>query len=188
MDKQASEVPRYYISSVQYQVSAGLVEDHGYCLLSISIIYKPIPLFKEHVLLGNALDWQKFNWHKSHQQNGDRQMTHNHLKNTHSSHLALGSMSTPKLWLVPLASTLINHLLAKHPVLKSIFHLQFHKTKVHADSMFVAIYFENVLQFWRNLKKNISFECLTLVVKGAKTRFFKMWPKSMHDQKFEKHF
>ena len=32
--------------------------------------YKPIPLFKEHVLLGNALDWQKFNWHKSHQQNG----------------------------------------------------------------------------------------------------------------------
>ena len=22
--------------------------------------YKPIPLFKEHVLLGNALDWQKF--------------------------------------------------------------------------------------------------------------------------------
>ena len=35
--------------------------------------YKPIPLFKEHVLVGNALDWQKFNWHKSHLQNGDRQ-------------------------------------------------------------------------------------------------------------------
>ena len=31
------------------------------------------PCCKEHVLLGNALDWQKFNWHKSHQQNGDRQ-------------------------------------------------------------------------------------------------------------------
>ena len=29
---------------------------------------------------------------------------------------------------------------------KVIFHLQFHKTKVQ-DSMFVAIYFENVLQF-----------------------------------------
>ena len=79
--------------------------------------YKPIPLFKEHVLLGNALDWQKFNWHKSHQQNGDRQMTHNHLK-THTLLFSFVSMSTPKLWLVPLASTLINHLLAKHPVLK----------------------------------------------------------------------
>ena len=80
-------------------------------------IDKPIPLFKEHVLLGNALDWQKFNWHKSHQQNGDRQMTHNHLK-THTLLFSFVSMSTPKLWLVPLASTLINHLLAKHPVLK----------------------------------------------------------------------
>ena len=32
-------------------------------------------------------------------------------------------------------------------------------------------------------EKTLSFE-VTLGAIGAKTRFFKMWPKSMHDQKF----
>ena len=53
--------------------------------------------------------------------------------------------------------------------------------------MFVAIYFENVLQFC-GIWKKYFLRSLTLGVKGAKTRFFKMWPKSMHDQKFEKIF
>ena len=53
--------------------------------------------------------------------------------------------------------------------------------------MFVAIYFENVLQFC-GIWKKYFLRSLTLGVKGAKTRFFKMWPKSMHDQKFEKFF
>ena len=34
-------------------------------------------------------------------------------------------------------------------------------------------------------EKNISFKVLTLGAIGAKTRFFKMWPKSMQDQKFD---
>ena len=33
-------------------------------------------------------------------------------------------------------------------------------------------------------EKNIALEVLTVEAIGAKTRFFKMWPKSMHDQKF----
>ena len=48
--------------------------------------------------------------------------------------------------------------------------------------MFVTIYFENVLQFC-GIWKNIAFEVLTVEAIGAKTWFFKMWPKSMHDQK-----
>ena len=36
-----------------------------------------------------------------------------------------------------------------------------------------------------NLKKKYFLRSLTLGAIGAKTRFFKMWPKSMHDQKLE---
>ena len=96
------------------------------------IYYKPIPLFKEHVLVGN--DWQKYNWHKSHRRNGDRQksnwqngdlqLTHNHPKQ-HTLLFIFVSMSIHKLefplQFVPLASISINHLLAKHPVLKESF-------------------------------------------------------------------
>ena len=49
--------------------------------------------------------------------------------------------------------------------------------------MFVTIYFENVLQFC-GIWKKYCLRSLTLGAIGAKTWFFKMWPKSMHDQKF----
>ena len=92
---------------------------------SYKILYnKPIPLFKEHVLVGNALDWQKFNWHKSHRRNGYPQLTQKDSKQ-HTLLFSFVSMFTPKLWFslqfVPLASISINHLLAKRPVLKESF-------------------------------------------------------------------
>ena len=49
--------------------------------------------------------------------------------------------------------------------------------------MFVTIYFENVLQFC-GIWKKYCLRSLTLGAIGSKTWFFKMWPKSMHDQKF----
>ena len=88
--------------------------------LSNFITYKPIPLFKEHVLVGNALDWQKFNWHKSHRRNGYPQLTQKD-STQHTLLFSFVSMSTHKLefplQFVPLASISINHLLAKRPVL-----------------------------------------------------------------------
>ena len=113
--------------------------------------YKPIPLFKEHVLVSYALDWQKFNWHKSHRQNGDRQksnwqngnrqLTHNHPKQ-HTLLFSFFSMSTHKvefpLQFVPLASISINHLLAKHPVLRNL-PSSIPPNKRLFDSMFATI-------------------------------------------------
>ena len=100
-------------------------------------------------------------------------------------------MFTPKLWFslwfVPLAPISINHLLAKYPVLKESF--IFNSTK----QMFIWFHVCHYLflkmcfrfaEFW----KKSFLRSLTLGAMGAQTRFFKMWPKSMHDQKFEKNF
>ena len=152
--------------------------------MSVFIFLQAIPLFKEHVLVGNALDWQKFNWHKSHRRNGDPQLKHNHSKQ-HTLLFSFVSMFTPKLWFslwfVPLASISINHLLAKHPVLKES---SIPLNKGSSDSMFGTIYFKNVHQFC-GIWKTSFLRSLTLGAIGAKTRFFKMWPKSTHDQKLE---
>ena len=97
------------------------------------------PVGKEHVLVGNALDWQKFNWHKSHRRNGDPQLKHNHLLFSLASFQCSPQNSDFPFGLSPWLQSQLT-ICFKTSSFKGL-------NKGSSDSMFVTIYFKNVLQF-----------------------------------------